>query len=56
MNYICITDHIIHMSLLQALTRVGMTEAEKTAVYCIVAAVLHLGNIQFEEDPNDARG
>ncbi|XP_048478864.1 myosin heavy chain 95F isoform X7 [Plutella xylostella] len=40
----------------QALSRVGLSEAEKTSVYSIVAAVLHLGNIEFEEDPSDTRG
>lgn len=34
----------------QALSRVGLTEEEKKAVYSVVGAVLHLGNIQFEED------
>ncbi|XP_049870051.1 myosin heavy chain 95F isoform X2 [Pectinophora gossypiella] len=34
----------------QALTRVGLTEDEKKSVYSVVAAVLHLGNVQFEDD------
>lgn len=40
----------------QALSRVGMTNDEINAVYSIVAGVLHLGNIEFEEDPTDAKG
>nr|XP_026484267.1 myosin heavy chain 95F [Vanessa tameamea] len=39
----------------QALSRVGLSEAEKKSVYSIVAAVLHLGNVQFEEE-GGARG
>ncbi|XP_072939732.1 myosin heavy chain 95F [Epargyreus clarus] len=39
----------------QALSRVGLSENERLAVYGVVAAVLHLGNIQFEED-SGARG
>ncbi|XP_028177152.1 myosin heavy chain 95F isoform X6 [Ostrinia furnacalis] len=40
----------------QALTRVGLTEDEKKTVYSIVAAVLHLGNIEFEEDTGPRGG
>lgn len=39
----------------QALSRVGLTEDEKTSIYRVVAAVLHLGNIEFEEE-GGARG
>ncbi|CAH0605729.1 unnamed protein product [Chrysodeixis includens] len=39
----------------QALSRVGLSEDEKRAVYSVVAAVLHLGNVEFEEDAG-ARG
>ncbi|XP_026737078.1 myosin heavy chain 95F isoform X2 [Trichoplusia ni] len=39
----------------QALSRVGLSEEEKFAVYSVVAGVLHLGNVQFEEDAG-ARG
>ncbi|XP_045535072.1 myosin heavy chain 95F isoform X1 [Papilio machaon] len=39
----------------QALSRVGLTEEEKRSVYSVVAAVLHLGNVEFEED-GGARG
>ncbi len=34
----------------KAMTQMGMTEDEKLAIYTIVAGVLHLGNIEFEED------
>lgn len=39
----------------QALSRVGLTEEEKKAVYSVVGAVLHLGNVEFEEE-GGARG
>ncbi|KAG6453601.1 hypothetical protein O3G_MSEX008225 [Manduca sexta] len=39
----------------QALSRVGLSEAEKRAVYSVVGAVLHLGNVRFEEEAG-ARG
>ncbi len=40
----------------KAMTSLGMTESEKLAIYASVAAVLHLGNVRFEENPDDARG
>lgn len=40
----------------QALTRLGLNENTKLEMYALVAAVLHLGNITFEENPDDARG
>lgn len=40
----------------KALATVGLSDAERLAVYTTVAAVLHLGNITFEEDPNDNKG
>ncbi|XP_035438425.2 myosin heavy chain 95F isoform X2 [Spodoptera frugiperda] len=39
----------------QALARVGLSEEERLAVYGVVSGVLHLGNVQFEED-SGARG
>jgi myosin-6 len=39
-----------------ALTHFGVSEAERLAIYRIVAAVLHLGNISFEDSPEDSRG
>jgi myosin-6 len=40
----------------QALTRLGLSNAQKLEIYSLVAAVLHLGNISFEENPGDAKG
>lgn len=33
-----------------------MSESERLSVYSAVAAILHLGNIQFEDNPDDVRG
>ena len=33
-----------------AMTNMGMSNDEKMAIYVVVAGVLHLGNIQFEEN------
>lgn len=41
---------------MQALTRLGISEAERMEIYTMVAAVLHLGNIAFEENPEDTKG
>jgi len=38
-----VTDH--------AMSLMGLSDAEKLAIYGIVAGVLHLGNAMFEEDP-----
>lgn len=40
----------------QALSRIGLNESMRVDIYSIVAAVLHLGNIVFEENPEDSRG
>ena len=37
------TDH--------AMSLMGLSDTEKLAIYGIVAGVLHLGNIMFEDDP-----
>lgn len=39
-----------------ALSRMGLSDDEKLQMYTLVAAVLHLGNIEFEDDPEDTRG
>lgn len=39
----------------QAMGQMGITDAERQAIYTVVAGVLHLGNIDFEEDP-DSKG
>lgn len=40
----------------QALCRLGLSDQQRTHIYGLVAAVLHLGNITFEDNPDDARG
>ncbi|CAH1962799.1 unnamed protein product [Acanthoscelides obtectus] len=40
----------------QALTRLGLTDSERLQIYATVAAVLHLGNVAFEDNPDDSRG
>lgn len=40
----------------QALSRLGLSDTQRHEIYGLVAAVLHLGNITFEDDPKDARG
>ncbi|KAG5673983.1 hypothetical protein PVAND_003979 [Polypedilum vanderplanki] len=49
-------DFIDFKELDQALSRIGLNESMRTEIYGIVAAVLHLGNIAFEENPEDTRG
>lgn len=39
-----------------ALSRLGLSENERLQIYTMVAAVLHLGNIEFEDNPEDTRG
>lgn len=31
--------------------QMGISDAERQAIYMVVAGVLHLGNVDFEEDP-----
>lgn len=40
----------------QALSRLGLSDSTKLEIYAMVAGVLHLGNISFEENPDDVRG
>ncbi|XP_018568271.1 myosin heavy chain 95F isoform X2 [Anoplophora glabripennis] len=40
----------------KALSRLGMSDGERLQIYTTVAAVLHLGNIEFEDNPEDTRG
>lgn len=40
----------------EALSRLGMPETTKMEIYALVAGVLHLGNVSFEENPEDVRG
>ena len=39
-----------------AMTAMGMEQNEKLAIYTVIAAVLHLGNIAFEDNHEDSRG
>ncbi|KAJ3665011.1 hypothetical protein Zmor_000532 [Zophobas morio] len=39
-----------------ALSRLGLSDADRLQIYTTVAAVLHLGNIEFEDNPEDTRG
>lgn len=40
----------------KALSNLGLSDDEKLAIYSAVAAILHLGNIVFEDNAEDARG
>ncbi|CAF0806431.1 unnamed protein product [Adineta steineri] len=40
----------------QSMTQMGLTEQNKLDIYSTVAAVLHLGNINFEDDPESTKG
>ncbi|XP_037818979.1 myosin heavy chain 95F isoform X5 [Lucilia sericata] len=51
-----IDDYNHFQNLDKALGRLGLSEAQKLEIYSLVAACLHLGNISFEEIPDDARG
>lgn len=51
-----IDDYTDFQDLDKALGRVGLSDSQKLDIYGLVAAVLHLGNIQFEEIPDDVRG
>jgi myosin-6 len=35
---------------------IGLSHQEKINIYSTVAAVLHLGNINFEDDPESTKG
>ena len=36
--------------------KIGLTQEEKADLFRVVAAVLHLGNVTFEENTNDKKG
>ncbi|XP_037079769.1 unconventional myosin-VI-like [Pollicipes pollicipes] len=40
----------------KALATVGLADQERLAIYTTVAAVLHLGNVAFEDNPEDRKG
>jgi len=39
-----------------AMTHMGLSDAEKLAIYTVIAGVLHLGNVSFEESQDDSTG
>lgn len=39
-----------------AMTHLGINDDEKMSIYTLVSAVLHLGNLEFEENLEDAKG
>jgi len=39
-----------------ALSRLGLNDGERLNIYTMVAAVLHLGNVAFEDNPEDKKG
>lgn len=45
-------DFQVFGSVDTALTNVGVSNEEKVKVYKILAAILHLGNVIFEENPS----
>lgn len=40
----------------KALSLFGLDEQQRLGVYTVVAAVLHLGNVSFEDNPEDSKG
>lgn len=39
-----------------AMDHMGLNDNEKMAIFAVIAGVLHLGNIKFEDDPTDRKG
>lgn len=59
--WLCFLHQLKAMTLnssidLQALGRLGLTSGERFELYSTVAAVLHLGNVQFEESAEGSKG
>ena len=40
----------------QSMDKIGLTAQEKSDLFRVVAAVLHLGNISFAENTRDKKG
>jgi myosin-6 len=40
----------------KAMDQIGLTNEDKMNIYLTVAAVLHIGNIEFEDDPDSSKG
>ena len=49
-------DYKNFQSLDRDLGNIGVSEADRVSVYTAIAAILHLGNVCFEDDPDDNRG
>jgi len=39
-----------------AMTHMGLSDADRLAIYTVIASVLHLGNVSFEESHDDSTG
>ena len=52
----CDSDVKEFQHLQQSMTDIGMSRQEKADLFSIVAAVLHLGNLQFEEETHTKKG
>ncbi|CAL1285123.1 unnamed protein product [Larinioides sclopetarius] len=44
------------LALDKALNNMGLSASERQNIYTVVAAVLHLGNVSFEDNPDDCKG
>ena len=51
-----IHDDQDYRTLEHSMDRVGLSATEKADLYRVIAAVLHLGNICFEENHKDRKG
>ena len=40
----------------KAMDQIGLSQEDKMNIYLTVAAVLHIGNIEFEDDPESSKG
>merc|ERR1711971_1152816 len=49
-------DYKNYQNIDRNLKNIGMSDPDRQAVYTTIASVLHLGNIEFEDDPDDNRG
>ena len=61
LNPASLTDPAIHDAdefkvLEQSMDHVGLSGEEKADIFRVVASVLHLGNIAFEENSRDKKG
>ncbi|VDK54182.1 unnamed protein product [Anisakis simplex] len=51
-----VDDYADFHKLCKALLSIGLSEKESLQVFQIVAAILHLGNVQFDENTDDTKG